>query len=205
MIQDALKTAARSLAEGGVVAFPTETVYGLGANAWDEAAVKTIYRIKGRPDTQPLIVHLARTEDVTAFVAAVPDRARALMEQFWPGPLTIVLPKAPRVPDAVTGGGDTVGVRVPGLEITRQLAAELSGLRGEVCGIAAPSANRTGDPPPADAEAVREGLADRLGEFSVLDGGPCPGKIPSTVVGVSRDGELTVFREGAIPADALRE
>jgi len=170
-------TAAEALRGGKLVAFPTETVYGLGANALDSAAVARIFEAKGRPATNPLIVHVADTSDLPLVVAAVPPRASELIAAFWPGPLTLVLPKAPGVPDAVTAGGPTVAVRCP----NHPLALEL--LRAAGVPVAAPSANRSGELSPTTAAHVLASLDGRI-DF-VLDGGPCPGGLESTVLDVT--------------------
>ncbi len=194
--------AARILADGGLVAFPTETVYGLGARADDEDAVAAIFRRKGRPENRPLLVHLARAEDLEAFAAQVPDVARRLAEALWPGPLALVLPVRPgAVAPSVLAGGTTVGLRLPDHPVARELAAALAQRAGRPVGIAAPSANPTGAPPPADPHAVVAGLG--AGGYTLLDAGPCPGGVPSTVVEVAADGTVAVHRWGAISPRAL--
>lgn len=187
--------AARVLREGGLVAFPTETVYGLGASARDERALARLYAVKGRPGDHPVIVHLASAADVDAWATGVPPAARALAARFWPGPLTLVLRRAPAVPDAVTGGRDTVGLRVP----DQPLALEL--LRAFGDGIAAPSANRFGAVSPTTAAHVRDGLGDDVDV--VLDGGPCEVGVESTIVDLSDPDEPRLLRAGAISADEL--
>lgn len=187
--------AARVLREGGLVAFPTETVYGLGASARDERALARLYAVKGRPGDHPVIVHLASAADVDAWATGVPPAARALAARFWPGPLTLVLRRAPGVPDAVTGGRDTVGLRVP----DQPLALEL--LRAFGDGIAAPSANRFGAVSPTTAAHVRDGLGDDVDV--VLDGGPCEVGVESTIVDLSDPDEPRLLRAGAISADEL--
>ncbi len=182
------------LRAGELVAFPTETVYGLGADAANPAAVAKIFAAKGRPADHPLIVHLAGHDAVDHWAEQVPAVAWELMETFWPGPLTLILKKQAWVPDAVTGGQDTVGLRVPGhpvaLELLRRFAA--SGGHG---GIAAPSANRFGRISPTSAAHVQEELGDRVP--LILDGGPCAVGIESTIVDCSR-GEAVVLRPGHI-------
>jgi L-threonylcarbamoyladenylate synthase len=182
------------LRAGELVAFPTETVYGLGADAANPAAVAKIFAAKGRPADHPLIVHLAGHDAVDHWAEQVPAVAWELMEAFWPGPLTLILKKQAWVPDAVTGGQDTVGLRVPGhpvaLELLRRFAA--SGGHG---GIAAPSANRFGRISPTSAAHVQEELGDRVP--LILDGGPCAVGIESTIVDCSR-GEAVVLRPGHI-------
>lgn len=182
------------LRAGELVAFPTETVYGLGADAANPAAVAKIFAAKGRPADHPLIVHLAGHDAVDHWAEQVPAVAWELMEAFWPGPLTLILKKQAWVPDAVTGGQDTVGLRVPGhpvaLELLRRFAA--SGGHG---GIAAPSANRFGRISPTSAAHVQEELGDRVP--LILDGGSCTVGIESTIVDCSR-GEAVVLRPGHI-------
>ena len=179
---------------GELVAFPTETVYGLGADAANPAAVGKIFAAKGRPADHPLIVHLAGHDAVDRWAEQIPALAWELMEAFWPGPLTLILKKQAWVPDAVTGGQDTVGLRVPGhpvaLELLRRFAA--SGGQG---GIAAPSANRFGRISPTTAAHVQEELGERVP--LILDGGSCAVGIESTIVDCSR-GEPVVLRPGHI-------
>ena len=182
------------LRAGELVAFPTETVYGLGADASNPDAVGKIFAAKGRPADHPLIVHLAGHDAVELWAEDVPAVAWELMETFWPGPLTLILKKQAWVPSTVTGGQDTVGLRVPGhpvaLELLRRFAA--SGGHG---GIAAPSANRFGRISPTTAAHVQEELGDRVP--MILDGGACAVGIESTIVDCSR-GEPVVLRPGHI-------
>ena len=182
------------LRAGELVAFPTETVYGLGADASNPTAVARIFAAKGRPADHPLIVHVCGHDAVDHWAENVPTVAWELMEAFWPGPLTLILKKRPWVPDAVTGGQDTVGLRVPGhpvaLDLLRRFAA--SGGHG---GIAAPSANRFGRISPTSAAHVAEELGNRVP--LILDGGPCRVGIESTIVDCSRD-DPVVLRPGHI-------
>lgn len=173
----AIGRAADVLRRGGLVAFPTETVYGLGANALDVAAVARIFAAKGRPATNPLIVHVADAAAVRDVVADWPDIAARLAERFWPGPLTLVLPKRPTVPDAVTAGGPTVAVRVPAHPVAQAL------LRSAGVPVAAPSANRSTELSPTTAAHVLRSLDGRID--LILDAGPTPGGIESTVVDVT--------------------
>jgi L-threonylcarbamoyladenylate synthase len=174
---DALDRAGRVLRSGGLVAFPTETVYGLGANALDAAAVQRIFAAKGRPANNPLIVHLASREQVRLVAADWPEVAARLAERFWPGPLTLVLPRGPRVPDIVTAGGPTVAVRVPAHPVATALLAAAG------VPLAAPSANRSNRLSPTRAEHV---LADLDGQIDlILDSGPARGGIESTVLDVT--------------------
>lgn len=182
------------LRAGELVAFPTETVYGLGADASNPAAVAKIFAAKGRPADHPLIVHLAGHDAVEHWAEDVPAVAWELMETFWPGPLTLILKKQAWVPSTVTGGQDTVGLRVPGhpvaLELLRRFAA--SGGHG---GVAAPSANRFGRISPTAAAHVQEELGERVP--LILDGGACAVGIESTIVDCSR-GDPVVLRPGHI-------
>ncbi|MDD2741966.1 MAG: L-threonylcarbamoyladenylate synthase [Rhodocyclaceae bacterium] len=188
------------LRAGELVAFPTETVYGLGADAANPEAVAKIFAAKGRPADHPLIVHLAGHDAVEHWAEQVPDVAWELMETFWPGPLTLILKKQPWVPLTVTGGQNTVGLRVPGhpvaLELLRRFAA--SGGHG---GIAAPSANRFGRISPTTAAHVQEELGDQVP--LILDGGACAVGIESTIVDCSR-GEPVVLRPGHIAPQHLQ-
>lgn len=160
---------------GRLVAFPTETVYGLGANALDAAAVRRIFEAKGRPPSNPLIVHVATIDAARELASEWPDRAQRLAERFWPGPLTVVVPKKPIVPDIVTAGLSSVALRIPAHPMARALL-EAAGIP-----IAAPSANRFTEVSPTRAEHVYWGLDKKLIEF-VLDGGPCAVGIESTVI-----------------------
>ena len=176
------------LQAGELVAFPTETVYGLGADAANPEAVARIFAAKGRPADHPLIVHLAGAGYLDRWAIDVPQDAWDLAEAFWPGPLTLILKRAPQVPYAVTGGQETVGLRVPShpvaLELLRAYALAGGGRHG-MSGIAAPSANRFGRISPTDAGHVREELGDAVA--LILDGGRCPVGIESTIIDLSRD------------------
>lgn len=183
------------LRAGGLVAFPTETVYGLGGDARNPAAVARIFSAKGRPADHPLIVHLADAARLGAWAREVPEAAWRLAEAFWPGPLTLVLPRLAGVPDAVTGGLDTVALRVPSHPVALALLAAF----GE--GIAAPSANRYGRVSPTSAEDVREELGDAVD--LVLDGGRCTIGIESTIIDLS-SATPRLLRPGAITKHALR-
>ncbi len=182
------------LREGRLVAFPTETVYGLGADAENVAAIERLYAVKQRPADHPVIVHLASVDAVDDWAAEVPDAARALAVACWPGPLTLVLARSARVPDAVTGGRDTVGLRVP----AQPLALEL--LRAFDGGLAAPSANRFGRVSPTTADDVRADLGDDVD--LVLDGGPCVVGVESTIVDCSGP-RPTILRLGGISAERI--
>ncbi len=191
---DDIDAAAEVLARGGLVAFPTETVYGLGADATDEVAVGRIFAVKGRPRDHPLIVHLADAEWLDDWAADVPDRARALAAAYWPGPLTLLVRRSERVPDAITGGRSTVGLRVPGHPVA------LSLLRRFGSGLAAPSANRFGRVSPTTAAHVRADLGDDVD--LVLDGGPCSVGVESTIVDVTT-AVPTILRHGGVSATAV--
>lgn len=188
--------AAELLRAGRLVAFPTETVYGLGANALDPDAVRGIFRAKGRPVTNPLIVHVADAMQIANVAADWPEAARRLAERFWPGPLSLVLPKKPDVPDEVTAGGPTVAVRCPNHPIAQAL------IRAAGVPLAAPSANPSTELSPTRAEHVLKGLDGRID--LILDGGPCPGGIESTVVDVTGDA-VRVLRPGPITVPMLEE
>ena len=191
MIPDAaeIERAVALLSAGELVAFPTETVYGLGADASNPAALARIFAAKGRPKTHPLIVHFSGLAAARDWAAEVPDAATRLAAAFWPGPLTLVLPKSARVPDAVTGGQASVALRVPAHPVARALLAAFGR------GIAAPSANRYGRISPTRAADVREELGDRVA--MVLDGGDCAVGLESTIV-ACLGGRVTLLRPGSI-------
>ena len=184
--------AARRLAEGGLVAFPTETVYGLGADAANAQAVAEIFAMKGRPESHPLIVHIGDPAALQAWASHVPEAAKKLADRFWPGPLTIIVPKSARVPSAVTGGQDTVGLRCPSHPVAQELLHAFA--RAGSGAVAAPSANRFGHVSPTTAQHVRDEFGDAL---MVLDGGPCEVGLESTIVDLSR-GAPVLLRPGAI-------
>lgn len=172
-----IEQAAALLRAGRLVAFPTETVYGLGANALDRSAVERIFDAKGRPKTSPLIVHVASIEMARSLALEWPDAAERLAQAFWPGPLTLVVRKQPCIPSIVTAGLDTVGLRMPAHPVALDL------LRASGLPIAAPSANRFTELSPVTAQHVRESLGDRV--QMILDGGPCSVGIESTVLSVA--------------------
>jgi len=181
--EDAIARAAEVLRRGGLVAFPTETVYGLGASALNATACGRIFEAKGRPANNPLIVHIASAEDALQVAAAWPEPAARLAERFWPGPLTLVLPRRDIVPDVVTAGGPTVALRVPAHPVALAL------LHAAGVPVAAPSANRSSRLSPTRAEHV---LRDLEGHIDlVLDGGNC-GLIPTSVIDLSTDRALVV-------------
>jgi L-threonylcarbamoyladenylate synthase len=190
----AIASGARALAAGDLVAFPTETVYGLGADALSPEAVSRVFAAKGRPPDHPLICHVAGAGDLAPLVAEVTPDARALAQAFWPGPLTIILPRSQAVPDAVTGGRDTVAVRVPDHPLALALLEQFGGP------VAAPSANRFGRPSPTRAGDVVTELGDAI--TVVLDGGPCAIGIESTVLDLTTE-PPQVLRPGGISAEAI--
>ena len=176
-----LAAAARLLADGELVAFPTETVYGLGARADSEVAVARIFAAKGRPADHPLIVHIANPDAAALFAAQVPDAAKRLMAAFWPGPLTLILPRKPGMAAAAAGGQDSIGLRLPSHPVARALLTQAAGLG--VPGVAAPSANRFGRVSPTTAAHVAEEFGPAL---CVLDGGACEVGIESAIVDCTR-------------------
>ncbi len=188
--------AAQVLKSGRLVAFPTETVYGLGANALDPEAVARIFEAKGRPGSNPVIVHVADSAQVVNVAAEWPETAEKLASRFWPGPLTLVVPKRSEVPDIVTAGGPTIALRSPNHPIAQAL------IRATGLPIAAPSANRSSELSPTRAEHVWNSLAGRID--LILDGGPCPGGIESTVVDVT-SGVVRLLRPGPITVPMLEE
>jgi L-threonylcarbamoyladenylate synthase len=191
-----VRRAAEILRAGGLVAFPTETVYGLGADASSETAVARLYAVKGRPADHPVIIHLHSLERALAWARDVPKEARALAEKFWPGPLTLILKRSEKAKDFVTGGQPTVGIRVPSHPIAQELLKAFGG------GIAAPSANRFGRVSPTAAAHVREDLG---GDADlVLEGGPSEVGIESTIVDLS-GGEAVLLRPGRISRAELEK
>ena len=188
--------AAEVLRRGGLVAFPTETVYGLGAHALDRAAVRRIFEAKGRPSNDPLIVHVTTFAQVDPLVTGIPDAVHRLAARFWPGPLTLVLERSPLVPDEVTAGLDTVAIRMPAHPIARAL------IDAAAIPVAAPSANLFSRPSPTRADHVLEDLRDRIDVL--IDGGPTTVGVESTVLDLSGD-VPTVLRPGAVTLEMLRE
>ncbi|MDK9716148.1 MAG: L-threonylcarbamoyladenylate synthase [Sulfuritalea sp.] len=190
-----LARAVALLRAGELVAFPTETVYGLGADASNPQAIAKIFAAKGRPADHPLIVHLPDASHLERWAVDIPDTARKLAAAFWPGPLTLILKRHPSVSDAITGGQDTVGLRVPNHPLALQLLCEFGGANGG--GLAAPSANRFGHVSPTTAAHVREEFGDAVA--MILDGGPCAVGIESTILDLS-GGEPRILRPGMIDA-----
>ncbi|WBS02446.1 L-threonylcarbamoyladenylate synthase [Pseudoduganella sp. SL102] len=185
MTEQAILDAAARLEAGALVAFPTETVYGLGADAENPAAVAAIYAAKGRPQDHPVIVHVAPGADLDYWAADVPDEARKLARAFWPGPLTMIVKRHAHIPDAVSGGQDTVGIRCPSHPVAMALLAAFKGGKG---GVAAPSANKFGNVSPTTAQHVRDEFNEEFGAgaMTVLDGGASQVGIESTIVDLSR-------------------
>jgi len=190
---DALARAAQLLRAGELVAFPTETVYGLGADARNERAVRAIFAAKGRPADHPVIVHVKDADDAATWAGAMPRGARVLADAFWPGPLTIIVPRAPDVSGAVTGGQDSVGLRVPSHPVAQALLRAFAAEGGR--GIAAPSANRFGRISPTTAQHVCDDLGDEVA--MIVDGGACAVGIESTIVAFTGD-EAVLLRPGGI-------
>ena len=194
--EEMITEAAGLIAAGEVVAFPTETVYGLGADGLNADAVAKIFAAKGRPADNPLILHIADTEQILPLTTGLNANARALMETFWPGPLTIVVPRSEIVPDIVTAGLDTVAVRMP----SHPVAAAL--IRAAGCPIAAPSANVSGKPSPTNAQDVAEDMTGKI--VGILDGGSCGIGVESTVVDTTSP-VPTILRPGGITREMLEE
>ena len=198
--------AADALARGHLAIIPTETVYGLGANANDAAAVARVFAIKGRPVDHPLIAHVASTYAAREWAARIPEYAEALMDRFWPGPMTLIFERTSRAADYITGGQNTVAVRVPGSPVTRAVLRELAALKGDpAVAIAAPSANRFGRVSPTTAQHA----ADEIGEFLenndvLLDAGPCDVGVESTIVDCTGDVPV-ILRPGKVTAQEIAE
>lgn len=189
-----ITAAGKLLASGGIVAFPTETVYGLGADAFNEEAVKSVYAAKGRPSDNPMIVHIARASDIGQLTPKLSGDIVTLIENFWPGPLTLVVKKKQGLPDATTGGLDTVGIRLPDTVIARKLI-EAAG-----CPIAAPSANISGRPSPTKAQHVIDDLDGKID--AIIKGEDCRVGIESTVLDVTGDVPV-ILRPGIITAEQI--
>lgn len=190
-----LDTAGKILRDGGLVAFPTETVYGLGASALSITAAEKIYAAKGRPSDNPLIVHVAEPEEAEKLAYTVP-LYYALAERFMPGPLTVIMPKRDVIPEAVTGGLDTVAIRCPVHKVAREL------IKRAGVPVAAPSANRSGSPSPTSAAHVTDDLAGRID--MIIDGGESEIGVESTVISIA-DGIITILRPGSVTEEMLRE
>lgn len=191
-----IKEAGQIIKDGGLVAFPTETVYGLGGDALNPSSSNKIYAAKGRPSDNPLIVHICRMEDLSTIVREVPENAKILAEAFWPGPLTMIMPKADAVPYETTGGLDTVAVRFPSHKVARAFIDEAGGF------VAAPSANLSGRPSPTLAEYVREDMDGRI--EMILDGGDIECGLESTIVDLTGAVPM-ILRPGFITAEMLED
>ncbi len=195
-LEQRINSIAKLLKEGGVAAFPTETVYGLGANALNETAVARIFEIKKRPHFDPLILHIASEGWLEELVTEVPSEARILIQKFWPGPLTIVLPKKKLVPDIATSGLPNVAIRMPLNNIARQLISRAG------VPIAAPSANLFGSVSPTTAQHVKEQLGDSVD--AILDGGPCSVGIESTIISFISE-KPVLLRPGGLEVEKIEE
>ncbi|MGV3488730.1 MAG: L-threonylcarbamoyladenylate synthase [Tuberibacillus sp.] len=189
-----IEEAAAFIRDGELVAFPTETVYGLGANALSEEAVKKIYEAKGRPSDNPLIVHISELDQMKRIAREVPDAAEKLIKAFWPGPLTVIVPVSDAVAETVTAGLDTVGIRMPSHPVSQALITAAG------VPIAAPSANLSGKPSPTEAEHVYEDMNGRIA--GILDGGPTGVGVESTVVDTTSE-PVTILRPGGITREQL--
>lgn len=194
-----VQAAVRQLARGELIGLPTETVYGLAAHADDEAAVARIFTAKGRPANHPLIVHVAPGNDLTHYARQVPDFARRLIAAFWPGPLTLILPKQPGVANAATGGQDSIGLRCPAHPVAQRVLAACAAQQPPIMGLAAPSANRFGRVSPTTAAHVQGEFGD---ELLVLDGGACEVGIESTIIDCTR-GQPVRLRPGVLSLPLL--
>ena len=201
---NSLKAAAQSIADGHLVAFPTETVYGLGADATDESAVAKIYNAKGRPADHPLLVHIASIDAMGDWAEDISEYAINLARDFWPGPMTLIFKRSQLAKDFVTGNQNTVGLRVPNQPIALALLKEFENSGGK--GIAAPSANRFGAVSPTTAQAVKDELENYLDQANdvILDGGPCQVGVESTIIDCTSD-TPQILRLGAITKEMIAE
>ena len=201
---NSIKAAAKSIADGHLVAFPTETVYGLGADATSESAVAKIYKAKGRPADHPLIVHIASTDAIGDWAEDISEYAINLARDFWPGPMTLIFKRSQLAKDFVTGNQNTVGLRVPNQPIALALLKEFENLGGK--GIAAPSANRFGAVSPTTAQAVKDELASYLDQANdvILDGGPCQVGVESTIIDCTAN-TPQILRLGAITKEMIAQ
>ena len=201
---DSIKAAAQSLIAGHLVAFPTETVYGLGADATNETAIAKIYKAKGRPADHPLIVHISSIEAINDWAQAINEYAINLARDFWPGPMTLVFKRSDLAKDFITGNQNTVGLRVPNQSIALALLKEFQALGGK--GIAAPSANRFGAVSPTTAQAVKDELENYLDQSNdiILDGGPCQVGVESTIIDCTSQ-TPQILRLGAITKEMIQE
>ena len=197
----AIKDAAATLIKGNLVAFPTETVYGLGADATNKDAIERIYKVKGRPVGHPLIVHISSLGNLDKWARDIPGYAVNLVRAFWPGPMTLILPRTNLAKDFITGGQDNVGIRIPSHTVALALLKEFEDQGG--LGVAAPSANRFGAVSPTTASAVEVELADYLSENDqILDGGPCLVGVESTIINCTQN-KPSILRPGAITKEMI--
>lgn len=198
-----LQQAAENLKSGGLVAFPTETVYGLGANAEDETAIRRMYKVKNRPADHPVIVHIADLDAVDYWATDIPDYAIALMRDYWPGPMTLLLKRTENAKDFITGNQEIVGLRIPAHTLAINLLQEFSKIGGK--GVAAPSANRYGAVSPTTAQAVDAELQQYLEpRDQILDGGPSLVGVESTIIDCTRENPA-ILRPGAITAEMVEQ
>jgi L-threonylcarbamoyladenylate synthase len=199
----AINDAAAALLKGDLVAFPTETVYGLGADATNEDAIARIYRVKGRPINHPLIVHVSSLSNLDKWARDIPEYAVKLARAFWPGPMTLILPRTVLAKDFITGSQDNVGIRIPSHTVALALLKEFEAQGG--LGVAAPSANRFGAVSPTTANAVELELADFLSEKDqILDGGPCSVGVESTIINCTQSKPL-ILRPGAVTKEMIED
>ena len=199
----AIKDAAATLIKGDLVAFPTETVYGLGADATNEDAIARIYKVKGRPVGHPLIVHISSVGNLDKWARDIPEYALKLARAFWPGPMTLILPRTDLAKDFITGGQNNVGIRVPSHSIALELLKEFENKGG--LGVAAPSANRFGAVSPTTASAVELELADFFSENDqILEGGPCSVGVESTIVNCTQN-TPSILRPGAVTKEMIED
>jgi L-threonylcarbamoyladenylate synthase len=199
----AIKDAAAALVKGDLVAFPTETVYGLGADATNKDAIARIYKVKGRPEGHPLIVHISSIGNLDKWARDIPEYAVNLARTFWPGPMTLILPRTDLAKNFITGSQDNVGVRVPSHTVALALLKEFESLGG--LGVAAPSANRFGAVSPTSATAVEIELADFLSENDqILDGGPCLVGVESTIINCTQN-KPSILRPGAVSKEMIED
>ena len=198
---DVLRQAAENLKSGGLVAFPTETVYGIGADAENQEAISRMYHVKNRPADHPVIVHIADLDEVDYWAKEIPDYAIALMRDYWPGPMTLLLHRTEKARDFVTGNQEIVGLRIPAHTVAINLLQEFKKVGGH--GIAAPSANRYGAVSPTNAEAVKSELQDYLEpRDQILDGGPSLVGVESTIIDCTK-ANPSILRPGAITAEMI--
>ena len=199
----AIKDAAAALNKGDLVAFPTETVYGLGADATNKNAIARIYKVKGRPVGHPIIVHISSLTNLDKWARDIPEYAVKLARVFWPGPMTLILPRTDLAKDFITGGQNNVGIRIPSHTVALALLKHFEDLGG--LGVAAPSANRFGAVSPTNASAVEIELADFLSESDqILDGGPCLFGVESTIINCTQD-KPSILRPGAVTTEMIED